>query len=139
MRVAKALLVTGLVVLASGCYHQVVNTGRTPGSMTVSKPWTATWIFGLVPAKAIDVTQQCPAGIATVSTQQSVPNSLATIVTLGLYTPREVTVQCAQGTSGSAADAKEIVAGPSRAERESALLKAAILSQQTGSSVRVRF
>jgi hypothetical protein len=139
MRFARALLFVGFAALASGCYRQVVNTGRAPAPTTVNKPWTATWLWGLVPAQAIDVTQQCPGGIATVTTQQSVPNGLATIVTLGLFTPRSVTVQCAQSATRPGADEVIVSTGLSREAREEALLKAAQLSAQTGRSISVRF
>lgn len=137
MRLGKAVLLTVLVAMASGCYRQVVNTGRAPGSMTVNKPWTATWAWGLVPAQAIDVTQQCPGGIATVTTQLSVPNWLASAVTLGIYSPRSVTVTCAQGTAMSNSPA--IYAGRDAASMAAALEKAADLSTRTGQSVAVRF
>lgn len=66
-------LAFGLVLL-SACYHQVIQTGRTPGPTTVEKPWTATWLWGIVPATPIDVTQNCPGGIATVETKMTFMN-----------------------------------------------------------------
>jgi Bor protein len=84
-----------VIALLAGCYHQVVQTGRTPGPVVVTKPWTATWLWGLVPAEEINVTSQCPSGVATVETQQSFLNGLVGGLTLGIYTPRDVKVTCA--------------------------------------------
>jgi len=95
----RSSLVLALGLLLSGCYHQVVQTGRTPGPTTVEKPWTATWLWGIVPATPIDVTQNCPGGIATVETKTTFMNGLVGALTLGIYTPRDVKVTCATGTA----------------------------------------
>jgi len=137
MRLGRALLLTALVALASGCYRQVVNTGRAPSTTTINKAWTATWAWGLVPAQAIDVTQQCAGGIATVETQLTVPNWFAQLVTIGIYSPRSVTVTCAQGTAMRSSPSIQV--GHNAADVLSALESAADLSRQTGRSVTVRF
>lgn len=95
----KASIVLAFGLVFSGCYHQVVQTGRTPGPTTVEKPWTATWLWGIVPATPIDVTQNCPGGIATVETKLTFMNGLVSALTLGIYTPRDVKVTCASGTA----------------------------------------
>src|SRR3954468_5461074 len=87
------VLVAGLLV--SACFHQIVQTGRTPGPTVVEKPWVSTWIFGLVAAQPIDVRQQCPNGVATVDTQESFANGLVGALTLGIYTPQSVKITCA--------------------------------------------
>ena len=97
---AGRFLSYGLAFLAaSGCFRQVVQTGRTPGSTVVHKPWTPTFLWGLVPPAPIDVSAQCRSGIATVETQESVPNLIATVLTLGIYVPRDVKVTCATGSA----------------------------------------
>ena len=97
MNVGRALTLAAVCLVASACYHQQVMSGRTPGTTIVAKPWTPTWIFGLVPATPIDVTQQCGrAGVAIVETQQTVPNWLVGLVTLGIFTPIDVKVTCAR-------------------------------------------
>jgi hypothetical protein len=140
MKVGRAFTLAAVCLLASACYHQIVQTGRTPGTTVVQKPWTATWAWGLVAAQPIDVSQQCRNGIATVDTQLTVPNWLATLVTLGIYSPRSVTVTCAQGRA-SLDGLKEIrvAADASQADREAALVEAAELSARTNQPVVIRF
>jgi hypothetical protein len=82
-------------VLLTACFHQVVQTGRTPGPTVVEKQWVNTFIFGLVAAQPIDVRQQCPNGVATIETQESFANGLVGVLTLGIYTPQSVKVTCA--------------------------------------------
>jgi hypothetical protein len=99
MRVARAGLLCAVLLVSSACYRQVVQTGRTPAATVIDRPWTNTWLWGLVPATPIDVTSQCRSGIATVVTEQSFMNGLVSVLTLGIYTPRHVTITCATGSA----------------------------------------
>ena len=89
------------VVLLSGCFHQVVATGLPAGTAKVDRPWTSTWIFGLVEAKPIDVRQLCSSGVAFVESKFTVGNWFGSLITLGIWTPRNVSVTCASGGSAS--------------------------------------
>lgn len=94
----------GAVVAAlmlSGCFHQVVTTGRPAGATKVDKPWTSTWIFGLVEAQPIDVRQECASGVAIVESKASFMNGLVSMLTLGIWTPVHVTVTCSGGGRAS--------------------------------------
>lgn len=95
-RVSMGMAVAGCVLL-TGCFHQVVSTGMAPGTTVVAKPWTSTWIFGLVEAKPINVRQECPGGVALVASKMSFLNGLAAGLTFGIWTPQDVTITCAGG------------------------------------------
>lgn len=114
------------VVLTTACFHQVVQTGRNPGTTTVRKEWTATWLWGLVPAKEIDVTRDCPSGIATVETQLTFMNGLVSVLTVGIYTPRDVKVTCASGTARTSGLKEFIVAKNASHEDQLRILAEAI-------------
>jgi len=139
MKVRRALALTAICLAASACYHQIVNTGMQPGSTVVSRPWTSTWVWGLVAAKPIDVTQQCPSGIATVSTQMTVPNWFASFITIGIWDPREVTVTCAARSASIGGPAIDIARNASLADREAAFIAAMQLSERSGQPVAIRF
>ena len=136
-------LAVGLALLTStACYHAVVETGRSPGSTVVQKPWTATYVFGLVEAKEINVASECPNGVAKVETQMSFVNGLATAVTFGLYTPRTVTITCAANRTGALpAQALPVVVArdASLDARTDAVNAAAALSADSRQAVLVRF
>ena len=89
-----------LVLLAAGCYHAIVETGATPGTVTIQKPWASGWIYGLVPPSPISASSQCRSGVARVETQLSFANQLVSILTIGIYTPMDIRVTCA--ASGAA-------------------------------------
>ena len=150
--VAAAAL--GLTLSTSAaCYHAVVETGRPAGTTVVQKNWVNTFVFGLVAAQPIDVTAQCPGGVAKVETQQTFVNGLVGLVTLGIYTPQSATITCAAGRSGmidggapnvGALDPRghTVIAVADNAtadERTAAFRSAAEESARTGRPVFVRF
>jgi hypothetical protein len=125
-------------VLLTGCYHQVVSTGLPAGETKVAKPWTATWVFGLVPATPIDVRAQCPNGVAEVDTQMTFLNGLVSGLTLGIFTPRSVTVTCSGAGSASNAAARLDVATTGGGDAlQVALESAAAMSAKLGAPVLV--
>ena len=112
-----------LTVLLAGCYHATIETGRTPSTVTLEKRWANSWILGLVPPDVISTAERCPSGPARVETQLSFLNQLVGALTLGIYTPMDVRVTCAQGSA----------AAPSTSD---AILRAAVaLSLELGEPV----
>jgi hypothetical protein len=142
-RRSSALAAVAALLTSTACYHAVVETGRPAGTTVVQKPWVNTFIWGLVAAQPIDVSTQCTGGIAKVETLLSVPNALATIVTLGLYTPRTATITCAAGRSGALTvpgDAHVVAAAADTPEaRAAAVSAAAEESLRTHTPVYVKF
>lgn len=95
MKGLGALFLVG--VLASGCYHAVIETGRPAGDVTVDKNWAHGFLWGLVPPPAVETAQKCPTGVAKVETQHSFLNMVAGFFTYGIYSPMQINVRCAQG------------------------------------------
>jgi hypothetical protein len=89
-------------ILFTGCWQAKVTTNKDPGSKVVEKKWVPSFVFGLVGAK-VDVSGECPNGIASAQRTISVPNGLVGVVTLNLFLPQTVTVTCAAGGSMSSA------------------------------------
>ena len=139
-----AVALAAALATSTACYHAVVETGRPAGTTVVQKPWVNTFVFGLVAAQPIDVTAQCPGGVARVETQQSVVNGLVGLLTLGIYTPQSATITCAASRSGALpvpADAVVVAVADDAtvAERATAFRSAAAESARTGQPVFVRF
>src|SRR4051812_44178865 len=90
------------MMLLSGCYHVTVLYNQ-PGVMqqaaaapvVVDKPFSHSFVDGIVPPSEMNVKDQCPRGVSKVETQQSFVNSVVSIITNGLYTPISVKVTCA--------------------------------------------
>lgn len=141
MKGFSRVCVIALVCFLSACFHQVVQTGRAPGTTVIERPWTATWLWGLVPADEISTAAQCPTGVATVETQQSFANGLVGILTLGIYTPQEVKITCAAGGAALPTGAREIrvASGASLEERTEAIRQAIETAERTHEMVVVRY
>jgi hypothetical protein len=97
-----------LLLVSTACFHQVVNTGRAPGSTVVDKPFVATWLWGIVPGPPIDVRRDCPTGVAIVETETSFMNGLVGALTLGIFTPQHARITCASGTASLPRGAVEV-------------------------------
>ncbi|MGZ8379365.1 MAG: Bor family protein [Gemmatirosa sp.] len=138
MRPTRIVALALAAIASTGCYHAVVETGRPAGGTIVSRPWTPTFIWGLVAAPEINVASECPRGIARVDTQMSFVNGLAALVTLGIYTPRTVTVTCASGSASLNGRVIE-VAGTDVESRLAAMNAATTLAVESGESVFVQF
>lgn len=138
MRIRSLAASLALVLTTTACYHAVVETGRPAGSTVINRPWTNTFILGLVPAAEIETASQCPSGVARVETQQSFLNGLVGALTFGIYTPQTVTITCAAG--GSAALPAVVVPAHATLEQKVGAVNAAIeQSAESGAAVLVRF
>jgi hypothetical protein len=131
-------LPVGLLVTASllaGCYHATIETGATPSTTLIEKPWASGWVFGLVPPKTMETAAKCPSGVAKVETQLSFVNQLVSFLTIGIYTPMNILVTCAE-----AAPAQSSLTVPASASLEawhSALAEAASMASETHALVYV--
>lgn len=125
----------------TACYHQIVNTGQPAGPTTIHKEWVSTWFWGLVAADPIDVSKECPSGLAVVETQMSFMNALGTIVTIGIWSPRDVTVTCASRAADLPRDAKQFAIAPTATleERTAIVNDAVATSAALGAPVVLRF
>lgn len=129
------------LVAATGCFRQVVQTGRTPSTTVVQQDWVSTWIFGLVEAQPIDARTQCASGVATVETQTSFLNGLVGVLTIGIWTPQTVRITCATGTAAlpSGTDVLHVAADATDAMVRAVLQQAAERSASLARPVAVRF
>lgn len=142
MTVWKSALAGALaLIVTTGCFRQVVQTGRTPSTTVVEQPWVSTWIFGLVEAQPIDARTQCPSGVATVETQTSFLNGLVGILTLGIWTPQTVRITCATGTAALPAGTEvlHVAADATDAMVQAVLQQAAERSASLAQPVAVQF
>jgi hypothetical protein len=138
--VIRGLCVASLTALA-GCYHATVETGATPSSEVIDKAWASAWIYGLVPPSTVSTAEKCPNGVAKVETQHSFVNQLVGLLTLGIYTPMQITVTCAARGSASAdtSSPRVVAQGTSPAARQAALTKAVTQAVTTRKSVYLQF
>ncbi len=88
-----------LALLAlSSCYTVSYQTQK-PGSGTYREERGDFFLWGLVGEKTVDLKALCPDGPSRWRSQTTFVDALLGIVTLGIYIPRHVTVECASGTA----------------------------------------
>jgi hypothetical protein len=139
MKAGRLVALVVVCLAASGCFRQVVQTGRTPGPIVIDMPWTNSFFWGLVAPAPIDVSAQCQSGLATVVTEQSFMNGLVSLLTLGIYSPRHVTITCATGSALRPGLTEIHVADASIETQQRALTQAIDESNRLGQPVVLRF
>lgn len=91
------LCVAALLALSlTGCAQQtfVMKQNQVGAAKTTSQPF---FISGIGQRKSIDAAQVCGGQekVSRVEVQQTFVNGLLSVVTFGIYTPREARVYCA--------------------------------------------
>lgn len=127
----RIIAATVTVFLFTACYHATIETGLTPSTQTVEKHWAAGWIYGLVPPSNVETMARCPNGVARVETQLSFTNQLVNMLTLGIYTPMDITVTCAATRTGTLPVVRDI-------DQAHAVQRAVALSLVLGQPVEVQ-
>lgn len=135
MRKLTAAAAAASVVLLSGCYHAVIDTGRAPNGTTVERPWAHGFLWGLVPPSVTETAQKCPGGVAKVETKHSFLNGLAGAITYGIYAPMTIIASCTGAKTS--ADATVINAAPGKGA--DAIRQAAEISKARSVPVFVQF
>ena len=137
MKKSSAALVA-FALMASGCYHAIVTTGRAEGKV-INKPFQPSFVFGLVPPPPLNVASECPSGVAKVETQHSFVEGLVAAITFSLFTPMTITVTCAAGSAAlPAAHVIDVAATATESERSAAIGRAADLAIESGAATFVR-
>jgi hypothetical protein len=140
MKRMRSMAAMAACVLLSGCYHQVVNTGLPAGSTVVTKKWHPSWFFGLVPGAPIDVRQQCPSGVAMVSTRMTFLNGLVAGFLGIIIVPHEVTVTCSSRSAMLPGQSQRSIADGATTEQAGAILNdAAKAAAASGTAVAITF
>jgi len=99
--VKKAAMLIFLLVALPGCYAAKIDTGLPPSNTVIKQSSAACWIYGLIPPKTVETAARCNNGVSTVETQLSFVNQLVSILTLGIYTPMQIVVTCAEPSKTS--------------------------------------
>jgi Bor protein len=125
-------------LLCAACYHATIVTGRPESQTVVEKEWATSFIDGLVPPDVMDVSKDCPDGVAKVETQHSFLNALVAGITFGIFTPMDLKVTCA-GSGGHASADYTIPESATLAERQAVINDAANAANSSGKPVTVKF
>jgi hypothetical protein len=84
------------LVALGGCYTISYQT-KAAGSGEYKQDRGDFFFWGLLGDKTVDLTAACPQGVSRWKSEQTFVDTLLAVVTLGIYIPRHVTVECAGG------------------------------------------
>jgi hypothetical protein len=96
VRLARTIAVLALPALAA-CHVVKYDAGLRPGPRRYERSVNF-FFWGLAPrgGATIDLDEACPEGVARWREQASFGDVIVDVVTLGVWTPRTVIVQCAE-------------------------------------------
>jgi hypothetical protein len=140
VRIARSLLLILIFPLVSGCYTTRIETGLPASTTVIKKTFASCWIYGLVPPATVKSAAICPNGVAVVETQQSFANGLVRVLTLGIYTPVQIVVICAEKPTASLMGAEvnlEVSESATTEEVQQVFARAADAAVETGRPVCV--
>lgn len=89
----RRLALSLVLALACGCQTVSYRTGLAPTGQRYEARLDY-YVLGLVGEHEIDLDLVCPTGQAAWRSRHSAMDVLFSIVTLGIWTPRTVTVEC---------------------------------------------
>ena len=140
MSFARAVVFLAVLAAFPGCYAAKVETGLQPSATVIKKSFASCWLYGLIPPSTVETAAKCPNGVAIVETQLSFVNQLVSGLTLGIYTPMQIKVTCAERSSTSMLDFKQdftIPTAASRVEVQAIFARAADEAVRTGHPIIV--
>ena len=134
----RAVSLCCVTVLCAACFHATIVTGKPESQTVVEKQWASSFIFGLVPPDVMDVSKECPDGVAKVETQHSFLNALVALITAQIYTPMDLKVTCT-GSGGHASADYVVPENGTQAERQAVVNAAPKPAVASGKAVTVQF
>jgi Bor protein len=134
----RAVSLCCVTALCAACWHATIVTGKPESQTVVEKQWASSFIEGLVPPDVMDVSKDCPDGVAKVETQHSFLNELVSGITFGIYTPMDIKVTCS-GSGGHASADYTVPENGTPAERQAVINAAANAAITSGNPVTVKF
>lgn len=93
----RRILLTSVAALAlAGCHVVRYDTGRPASPRTVTIPLDF-FLWGLTGNHVVDLDAACPEGVARWRNEARGSDVLIGLVTFGIWSPRTVTIECAEG------------------------------------------
>lgn len=94
-RMGRAALLAALLGSA-GCYKATFIRDPSAVKGVERDQWLDFFVFGIVGEQNLDIKQFCADGrVAEVQTHGNFGTGVVSVLTIGIYTPRKVTVTCA--------------------------------------------
>jgi hypothetical protein len=93
------------VALSSACATHAIkysNPKAAAASGTVHEVNQAFFLWGLAGGDEIDLDRMCPAGVRRIESRHSAGDQFLSLITVGIYSPMSVDVECTGGAASPA-------------------------------------
>lgn len=94
----RTLLVPLAALALAGCHVVRYDTGRPASQQVVTVPLNF-FLWGIVGDRVVDLDAACPDGAARWQNQATAGDAFIDVITVGIWSPRTVKIQCAEGRS----------------------------------------
>jgi len=92
----RLALATLAAAALAGCHVVKYDTGRPASPRVVTIPVNF-FVWGLIGDAVIDLDAACPEGAARWQNQATFGDAFFDVITVGIWSPRTVTIECAEG------------------------------------------
>jgi Bor protein len=86
------------LVAATGCYQMTIKNGGAAEPPVERRQ--NLFALGFYGDPNVDVKKECPHGVANVASRFSAEDVLLTMASVGIYSPRTLTIECAREARG---------------------------------------
>ncbi len=92
----KMIALSILVFIVTGCANQTFTFNRSAGVNDLGPVTQHYWFWGIQQSREVDAAEVCHGAhkIASIRLQTSLSQFVLSVVTLGIYSPREVVIRC---------------------------------------------
>jgi hypothetical protein len=97
-KAGRIALAAAILSMGTGCYAVKYRTDL-PGGGRVHSQSATFFIGGLIGKATVNLDSICPNGVARWENKASVLDLILTYITIGIYTPRTIEVECAGGSA----------------------------------------
>jgi hypothetical protein len=88
----RKILISFFVLFLTSCFSVKIDKKVT--ALDYVELRQNFFLFGLIGDKEIDLVDQCPRGVSGISEKFTFGDGVLTLITLGIYSPRTVLVNC---------------------------------------------
>jgi hypothetical protein len=90
----RSIALAAALLLCAGCHAVRMDAGR-PASQRRYETTVHFFFWGLGQTVRVDLDAACPEGVAAFRSEATLAGWVAEVATLGLWSPRQVIVECA--------------------------------------------
>lgn len=98
MKLHRIIPFLAVLTSLSGCYNLSLQSGPTGGKLIERRH--NLFALGFYGDPTVDLKRECPGGVGNVSSRFTAQDVLLTVASIGIYSPRTLTIECSANPRG---------------------------------------